>query len=302
MSSLTPRLLLNIECEPGSFGVIVTYTPVTNDGTPIEEWSGSMRASFSDLAPSLADKLSVFFELTAQLLPTRPIPLPDGREITPGRPLLRRFIIPRNAPDTIHAFTGEGSHLHRAGTLKCDQYSLDGQRLLSDVLVSIETECWKHLSARVGTNIAEPNTMQVFVSYRKRPEIEQFSEAVALRLEQEGVRVRFDKWDMVAGDSLPGKIEEAFAASRACLIILSADYTTGRWATAEMNTAITKRVNENYRVIPVLFEDCTVPELLKDSIRVDFSEHNADHFETRMRDVIGGIFGLTRRPFASRNE
>ena len=44
------------------------------------------------------------------------------------------------------------------------------------------------------------------------------------------------------------EIEEAFAASRACLIILSAEFTTGKWATTEMHTAITKRVNEGYRV------------------------------------------------------
>ena len=145
--------------------------------------------------------------------------------------------------------------------------------------------------------MAENNSLQVFISYRKRENVEQFAEAVARRIEQEGIRARFDKWDMVAGDSLAGRIEEAFATSRGCLIILSADFIAGSWATTEMHTAITKRVNEGYRVIPILFENCEIPELLKDPIRVDFRDHDPDQFETRMRDVIQGLFGLTRRPF-----
>ena len=51
------------------------------------------------------------------------------------------------------------------------------------------------------------------------------------------------------------------------------------------------------RVIPALFEDCAIPELLKDPIRVDFRDHNPDEFEIKMRQVIQAVFGLTRRPF-----
>jgi TIR domain len=298
MTKSAPSLLLNIEYEPTTFGLIVRYTPVGADGIKIEEWAGTLSAPLTSLSPTLFDKVALFFDLTARLLPDRPIPFPDGTTVSAGRPTLTRFSISEQSPDQVSAYTGPPTQLNRA-LIKCrNEYSLDGQRLLTDVLVSIEAECWKHLESRVGKPMSEPNLLQVFISYRKRPNIEQFAEAIAVRLEQEGIRPRFDKWDMVAGDSLAGKIEEAFAASRACLIILSAEFTVGRWATTEMRTAITKRVSDGFRVIPILFEECAIPELLKDPIRVDFRDHNPDQFEVRMRDVIQGIFGLTRKPFA----
>ena len=254
--------------------------------------------SVESLPLPLADKLALFFQLTAQLLPARPVPFPDGARVSAGRPPLTRFSVHSHAPHKVSAYTGEPRHLHCARKILRDQYSPDGQRLFADIIGSIEARCWKHLASRMGTETSESNLLQVFISYRKRQDIAHFAEAVACRLEQEGIRPRFDKWDMVAGDSLAGKIEEAFAASRACLVVLSSEFTAGRWATTEMHTAVTKRVNEGYRVIPILFEDCTIPELLKDPIRVDFRDHNADQFEERMRDVIHGVFGLTRRPFA----
>jgi hypothetical protein len=298
MALPSPRLLLRIEFEPSTFGLIVTYTPVTPEGVEIEEWAGALRAPMESLPLPLADKLAMFFQLTDQLLPDRPVPFPDGATISAGHPPLTRFSCSEHAPDEVVAFNGEPSHQRRACTIRRNEYSADAQRLFVDIVGSIEAECWKHLASRTGTRMSESNLLQVFISYRKREDIGHFAEAVSCRLEQEGIRPRFDKWDMVAGDSLAGKIEEAFAASRACLILLSREFTEGKWATLEMHTAVTKRVNEGYRVIPILFEECTIPELLKDPIRVDFRDHNADQFEERMRDVIQGVFGLTRRPFA----
>lgn len=297
---LVPQLLLRIEYEASTFGLIVSYTPVTAEGIKIEEWAGTLNAPLKSLPLPLADRLALFFGLTARQLPDRPVPFPDGATVVGGRPPLTRFAFWTHYPDQVEAYTGAPSHLHRAGTIRRNTYSLDGQRLFADILASIEAECWKHLASRMGTKMNDSNLIEVFISYRKPPDIEQFAEAIAFRLEQERIRPRFDKWDMAAGDSLAGKIEEAFTASRACLIILSAEFSAGKWARAEMNTAITKRVNEGYRVIPVLFEHCSIPELLKDPIRVDFRDHDSDQFEARMRDVIQAVFGLTRRPFAPR--
>ena len=154
------------------------------------------------------------------------------------------------SPNQVEAYIGPSNHITHARSVVRSELSPDGQRLLSDILVSIEAECWKDLTVRMGAEIPDPDGIQVFISYRERPDIEQFAEAVALRLETESIRARFDKWDMLAGDSLTGKIDEAFAASRACIIVLSSDFTAGRWATTEMNTAITKRVDEGYQSDP----------------------------------------------------
>lgn len=173
---------------------------------------------------------------------------------------------------------------------------MDQHRLWSDIMASVEAECWKDLRGRLGVE-PEPAGLQLFISYRKRPDIEQFAEVLASRIEQDGIRARFDKWDIRLGDSLPGKIAEAFAASTACIVILSSDFHEGAWATTEMNTAITKAVNEGYRVIPLVYEVGPIPELLKHLVRVDFSDHDIDLFEERVREIIGAVLGLSQRPY-----
>jgi hypothetical protein len=224
----------------------VKYTPSNTDGSKIREWAGTLKIAQGDLPPTLVERLSTLFQITETLLPARSIPFPDGTSKTAGRPSLIRIIVQDQSPD-IEAHTGEPSHLNLAARILRTAYTLDGQRIIADVFASIEAECWKDLAARMGETLSERHQLQVFISYRRRPDIEQFSETVALRIEREGTRARFDKWDMVAGDSLVGKVEEAFTESKACLIILSKDFRAGRWATTEMQTAITKRVNEGYR-------------------------------------------------------
>jgi len=174
----------------------------------------------------------------------------------------------------------------------------DGQRRLFDsVRGTFEKLSWEHLAQRLGTASATGAPAEVLVSYRVSKQ--DFAEALARRLGQEGPVPFFDKWDVKAGDSIPGKIEEAFGRSIACIIVLSNDFTLGQWATAEMETAVTKRIQEGYKVIPILYEKCNVPELLKPLRHVDFSDHDPQTFENKFAELIDAIYGLELNPFRS---
>jgi TIR domain len=172
----------------------------------------------------------------------------------------------------------------------------DGQhRLLDSVAVSMEKLAWDHLRQNLGASVSKSPRAEVFISHRSSEDA--FAEALARRLGQESIVPFFDKWDVKAGDSIPGKIEGAFGRSIACVIILSDDFILGQWATAEMDTAITKRIQEDYRVIPVLYEKCDVPELLKPLRHVDFSSHDPQTFESKFGELIDAIYGLELNPF-----
>ncbi|MCH7475949.1 MAG: toll/interleukin-1 receptor domain-containing protein [Gemmatimonadetes bacterium] len=80
---------------------------------------------------------------------------------------------------------------------------------------------------------------QVFISYRKGHEV--FARALAGRLGREGFVPWFDEWELLAGDSVPGKIAEGLRDSVAFLPIITADYGEGKWATEELESAIHKR-------------------------------------------------------------
>ncbi len=120
---------------------------------------------------------------------------------------------------------------------------------------------------------------------------------MAHRLSQQGMNVWFDKWEVMAGDSVPGRIGEGFKDSDACLIFMSREYSGSNWCTKEMNTALTKAINEHLTIIPSLIEPCDVPELLKDIKRVDFIEPTASEFEKKLAEVTDAIYKVDLNPY-----
>jgi hypothetical protein len=297
-SEANPRLTLTVEYEDEPhFGVIARYAPWEADGVRIDEWTGRLHLPPAEMPIPLRRKMKTLSQVLTALIPSRSVTFPDGTRSEPARPHLQRIIL-SNSPEIFELLTGDTRASHRAYRNTPDTLTMDQHRLWSDIMASLEAECWKDL--RIKLNVSEPVGHQVFISYRKRPDIEQFAEALATRIEQEGIRARFDKWDIVPGDSLPGKLAEAFEATQGCILILSSDFEEGKWAKSELHTAISKRVDEGYRVIPVLFEDSPIPQLIKEAVRVDFRDHNSDLFEERVREIIGAILGLTGRPFTNR--
>jgi hypothetical protein len=136
---------------------------------------------------------------------------------------------------------------------------------------------------------------QVFISYRHPHG--RFAESLAVRLGEERLIPWFDKWEIMAGDSLPGRIEEGLRQSIAFIPILTADYQAGAWATEELQTAIAKRIEADYKIIPVVLERCERPELIRHLRYVDFSSQEPDAFEAKVAEVIDGIYSVTINPF-----
>jgi len=124
------------------------------------------------------------------------------------------------------------------------------RRLLDSISTTVDAFCWKHLRRRFEIPSPAVTRPTVFISYRKGHE--EFARALAERLGREGFVPWFDEWELHAGDSLPGKIEEGLASSVAFIAVLTSDYTKGRWATEELEPAIHRRVEEGFPIIPVL--------------------------------------------------
>jgi len=167
-------------------------------------------------------------------------------------------------------------------------------RLARDILGSLRALAWQHLRSALNPgSVSKKN--YVFISYRTGRET--FAEAVAQRLSQEGLEPWFDKWEVVAGDSLPKKIEEAFEKSQAFVPVITADYRDGKWASEELENALAKRVNEGYRIVPLLYDKAPLPQLLRSTVYVDCTDHSQDAFEMQLSNLIDGIFGIPRNPY-----
>ena len=263
----------------------VTYTPVA-DGETLRDISGSFTYPWGD--PTLLERVGELVRALEARADRQQFEIDGGvvdvqftlssLEVDVGD----RFLTLRFSP---------------GGSLKVSPAELTSaqRRLLDSINGTISRVSWEDLRRRL--NVAEPSRkgLQVFISYRVGHD--KFAEALANRLGQEGIVLWFDKWDIQAGDSVPGKIEEGLRDSIAFIPIITADYEQGRWATEELRNAIAKRIEQGYAIIPVLLEGCERPELIRHLRYVDFSGQDPEAFESKFAELIDGIYGLELNPF-----
>jgi hypothetical protein len=135
---------------------------------------------------------------------------------------------------------------------------------------------------------------KVFISHASEDKA-RFVGAFALRLRERGVDAWLDKWEIQAGDSLVDKIfEEGLKQAAAVIVVLSKFSVDKPWVREELNAAFVKRINGGSKLIPVVLDDCEVPEALKTTkwevIR------DLDSYDDSFESVIASIFGLNRAP------
>ncbi len=175
------------------------------------------------------------------------------------------------------------------------------QLVVSNVTSWVKKQAWEDLANKIRTISGQPaqavRAHKVFVSYKRRSKAESVVDTIASRLSQQHIEVWFDKWEIKAGDSVPGKIGEGFKDSDACLVFLDQQYSSSDWCTTEMNTALTKAIDENFTVIPILVEDCNTPELLKERKPIYLKEPSADKFEQSLSEITDAIYKVDLNPY-----
>jgi len=90
--------------------------------------------------------------------------------------------------------------------------------------------------------------------------------------------------DLRVGDSIPGKINEGLASSKYFVIVLSPRSVVSRWVQEELNAAlITQIAKAGTFLIPVLYEQCEVPPLVKHRRYADFRQT----YEAGLTELLG---------------
>jgi len=89
----------------------------------------------------------------------------------------------------------------------------------------------------------------------------------AARLRAKGIDAWVDRWEMLPGDSLVEKIfEDGIKNAQAVIVVLSHNSVNKKWVREELNAAFVKRINSGSRLIPVIIDDCAVPEALQSTL------------------------------------
>ena len=111
----------------------------------------------------------------------------------------------------------------------------------------------------------------VFLSHnaKDKPRVRRLAE----QLKQAGLRVWFDDWNVGLGDIIALKVDEGLQQSRVLLLCISPNALASGWVALERSTAIHRDpANEGRRFIPLLLEDCELPDTLRRYKYVDLRE------------------------------
>lgn len=135
---------------------------------------------------------------------------------------------------------------------------------------------------------------KVFLSHASDDK-ERFVLDFAKKLRGKGVDIWLDRWEMLPGDSLIDKIfEEGLKEAQAIIIVLSKNSINKAWVKEELNTAIVKKIDGKSKIIPVLIDECEVPESLKSTLWIKINDLN--NYDIELNRIIDSIFEIRDKP------
>jgi len=135
---------------------------------------------------------------------------------------------------------------------------------------------------------------KVFVSHASEDK-ERFVLEFATKLRARGIDAWVDRWEMLPGDSLVDKIfEEGIKDAQAVIVVISENSIKKPWVKEELNASIVKRINTGSKLIPVIIDDCEVPECLHSTLWQSIK--NIGSYDEDLDRIIMSIYGQSDKP------
>ena len=111
---------------------------------------------------------------------------------------------------------------------------------------------------------------KVFISYNNANR--NFVEKLANNIQNAGLSVWWDEWEIKVGDSIFQKVNDGISTSANLVVVLSTSSVNSSWVQREVGSALMKQLSseKSITILPVLLEDCDIPPLLRDILWADF--------------------------------
>jgi len=134
----------------------------------------------------------------------------------------------------------------------------------------------------------------VFISHASEDK-ERFVLEFARKLRSKGVDAWVDQWEMLPGDSLVDRIfEEGIKGADAIVVVLSSNSVDKPWVREELNAAFVKRVEGKAKIIPVILDECEIPEALKSTVWQRI--RRVVSYDAEFDRILAAIFEVGRKP------
>lgn len=110
--------------------------------------------------------------------------------------------------------------------------------------------------------------------------------SLGAQLQIAGAGIWFDEWELRAGDSIPGKINDALGRVDCFIILWSETASSSNWVRAELEVGIQRGIDEDsLRVVPVIIDDTPLPPLLRPLRWVDLRDGD-------IANAVNGVMGF----------
>ena len=135
---------------------------------------------------------------------------------------------------------------------------------------------------------------KVFLSHASEDK-ERFVINFAEKLRTKGLDAWLDIWEMLPGDSLVDKIfEEGIKNAQVVIVVLSTVSVTKPWVKEELNAAVVKRIKENCKLIPIIIDDCEIPQVLQSTVWEKIEDLN--NYDSSVEKIVNSIFDYREKP------
>lgn len=125
---------------------------------------------------------------------------------------------------------------------------------------------------------------KIFISHSSKDK--KFATWLGTDLKASGHTPWFDEWDICVGESIPEKISNGLSDANFIVVVLSSNSIKSKWVEREWHTKYWSEIEKNQTIVlPLLIEDCDIPELLKTKKYADFRWNYNDGLE----DVLHAI-------------
>jgi hypothetical protein len=129
---------------------------------------------------------------------------------------------------------------------------------------------------------------KIFISHSSKDK--DFVVRLSNDLKNAGYQIWYSGWEIKVGDSIVKRINEGLAESSHLAVILSPNSVTSKWVQQELNSVLMEQLSkQNIIILPILYQQCEIPLLLRDILYADMSTSYEIGLEQLLQALTDGM-------------